>query len=63
MRGDAALTSALLPLQVAVQYMQREHGADLAATLNQCVSERGSLIVFRGGPLTWCPAPPAPAPP
>lgn len=49
--------------QEAVDYMDTEHGVDLAATLGSCITEHGKLLVFRGGPLTWCPAAAADVPP
>lgn len=42
------------PLQASVDFMQREHGLDLDQLLRQCITEHGSLIAFRGGPLTYC---------
>ena len=50
-------------VQEAVEYMQQEHGVDLAAVLGQCISEYSRSILYRGGPLTWCPAGPAPSRP
>ena len=41
-------------MQAAVEYMQQEHGVDLAEALAECVSQHGSLIAWRGGPLTYC---------
>ena len=48
-----------LPLQASVEYMQREHGLDLGQLLRQCIREHGSLLAFRGGPLTYCGSAPA----
>lgn len=42
--------------QQSVEYMQEWHGVQLAATLHHCFADFGKLIVFRGGPGTWCPA-------
>lgn len=48
-------------LQEASKYMQEEHSVDLAETLGSCIANHDKLIVYRGGPLTWCPAAAAPA--
>ncbi|KAI3430463.1 hypothetical protein D9Q98_005058 [Chlorella vulgaris] len=42
--------------QESVSFMREQYGVDLAATLLSCVSDYGKQIVWRGGPLTWCPA-------
>eukprot|EP00887_Chlorella_sp_A99_P004161 scaffold23.g4161.t1 len=33
-----------------------QHGVDLPSVLRQCTAEHGRTILYRGGPLTWCPA-------
>lgn len=43
-------------LQESEAYLQERHGQDLSKVLSQCVSYFKKLIVWRGGPLTWCPA-------
>ncbi|KAL4422745.1 hypothetical protein ABPG75_008942 [Micractinium tetrahymenae] len=45
--------------QGAVEYLQEKHGVDLAAAMHSCIAERRTIIAFRGGGLTWCPAAPA----
>lgn len=42
--------------------MKERHSVDLADVLSTCISEFKKVIVFRGGPLTWCPAGDAPSP-
>lgn len=39
--------------------MREQHSVDLGHVLGACVSEYQKVIVWRGGPLTWCPADPA----
>jgi hypothetical protein len=41
--------------QASVEYMQ-QFGVGLADTLQRCIDDFDKQIVFRGGPLTWCPA-------
>ncbi|PSC72992.1 metallophosphoesterase [Micractinium conductrix] len=43
--------------EAATAHMEQEHGQDLTAVLGACVQQQRKLIVYRGGPLTWCPAP------
>lgn len=41
--------------QRAVAFLA-QHGVDLPSVLRQCTAEHGRTILYRGGPLTWCPA-------
>lgn len=41
----------------AVAHMQQQHRQDLSRLLSQCIEQHGKVLLFRGGPLTWCPAP------
>lgn len=45
--------------QAATDFMQSNYQVDLSAVLGQCVSNYGKTLFYRGGPITWCPAPAA----
>lgn len=62
--SDTAPAPALGPhaaatVQASVEYMQQQFAVSLADALQRCIDDFDQRIVFRGGPLTWCPAAPA----